>query len=265
MNYHDLDGLSIGLSDEILTIAFDRPEKLNAVDRRLHVNLVLALERAGLDETVAVIVLTGRGPAFSAGGDFAFMQQIIDDPRIQEIEGAALAKRLLNALLDCPKPVIARLNGDAIGLGATIALFCDIVIAADTARIGDPHVSVGLVAGDGGAIIWPQLVGYVRAKEILMLGSLLSVSEAHRLGLINQVVSADALDAAVAATAARFLRGARLAIGWTKIAINAPLRQAVASSLDASLAFEAITMRSADHQEALTSLQQKRRPSFNGR
>ena len=265
MTYSDLTRVAADRTDGVLTIALDRPEALNAVDRAMHAELAYAFERAALDDEAKVIVLTGRGSAFSAGGDFAFMQQMIDEPRIQEIEGAALAKRLLMAILDCPKPIVARLNGDAIGLGATIALFCDIVVAADTARIGDPHANVGLVAGDGGAVIWPHIVGMLRAKEFLLLGSILDAARAEQLGLFNHVVPADQLDVKVAELTARFVRGPRIALGWTKSAINAPLRQAVASFLDASLAWEAISMRSADHQEAVTAFQERRRPRFTGR
>ncbi len=117
-----------------------------------------------------MIVLTGAGRAFSAGGDIPWMQTAIDRPESFE-QTAREAKRIVFSMLDLEKPLIARVNGHATGLGATLALFCDVIFAADTARIGDPHVSIGFVAGDGGPAIWPQLIGYARAKEYLMTAS----------------------------------------------------------------------------------------------
>jgi enoyl-CoA hydratase len=265
MRYSKFSRLFIEQSGAVLTVSLNRPEALNAVDRLMHAELANIFETAALDDTVAVIVLTGAGAAFSAGGDLDFMQQMIDDPRLQEIEGSALAKRTILGLLECPKPIIAKVNGDAIGLGATLALFCDLIIAAEHARIGDPHVRMGLVAGDGGAVIWPQLVGFARAKEFLLFGTLLSASEAERIGLINHAVPASELDAKVDAIAAKLAEGARLAIGWTKTSVNAVLRRMVSDSLDASLALEAITMRSDDHQEAVAAFREHRKPRFTGR
>ena len=104
------------------------------------------------------------------------------------------ARRIVFRMLECDKPIIARVNGHAVGLGATVALLCDIIIAAEHAKIGDPHVNAGLVAGDGGALIWPQQIGFARAKEYLFTGDLMTATEAERVGLINHVVPAEQLD-----------------------------------------------------------------------
>ena len=174
-------------------------------------------------------------------------------------------KKMIFGLLDLEKPVIARINGDCIGLGATLALLCDILIAVDDARLGDPHVRMGYVAGDGGAVIWPQLVGYARAKEYLLTGDLLNAKEAERIGLINHAVPRQDLDAKVNALAEKLANGATKAIKWTKTCINIPLRQLAHSIMDASLAYEALTNIGADHQEAVTAFQEKRKPKFTGR
>jgi len=265
MQYADFSSLLIERQGTVLTVTLDRPGSLNAIDHSLHKALAEVFTLAASDDEAHVIVLTGAGTAFSAGGDFGLMQNIIDDPRQHDIEGSALSRRLLLGILDCPKPIVARLNGDAVGLGATIALFCDVIVAVDTARIGDPHVKVGLVAGDGGAIIWPHLIGHCRASEFLLLGTLLAAPEAARIGLINHCVSADELDGKVADIAERLSEGASLAIRWTKAALKAPLKQAVTDYLDASLAHEGLTMRSADHQEAVAAFRERRRPVFSGR
>jgi enoyl-CoA hydratase len=167
-------------------------------------------------------------------------------------------------MLECDKPIIARVNGHAVGLGATVALMCDIIIAADTAKIGDPHVNAGLVAGDGGALIWPQLIGFARAKEYLFTGDLMSAAEAHRIGLINHVVPAAELDAKVYDLAHRLAGGAMKSIRWTKQVINIPLRQIAHATMDLSLSLETQSNLSRDHQEAVSAFAAKRRPTFSG-
>jgi enoyl-CoA hydratase len=168
-------------------------------------------------------------------------------------------------MLDCPKPIIAKINGDAIGLGATLALFCDISFAADSARIGDPHVRAGFVAGDGGAVIWPQLIGYARAKEYLLTGTLIQAADAARMGLINYSVPAEELDARVAEFAGKLLNGAMMAIRWTKMSINIGLKQIATATMDASMAYEALSNLSHDHREAVAAFREKRKPIFVGK
>jgi len=192
------------------------------------------------------------------------MQKRIDDPELFNRKNLEM-KKMIFGLLDLEKPVIARINGDCIGLGATLALLCDISIAVEDAKLGDPHVKMGYVAGDGGAIIWPQLVGFARAKEYLLTGDLLTAKEAERIGLINHAVPRAELDAKVNTLADKLANGATKAIKWTKTSINIPLRQLAHSMLDASLAYEALTNIGADHQEAVTAFQEKRKPKFTGR
>ena len=166
--------------------------------------------------------------------------------------------------IELEKPIICRLNGAAAGLGATLALLCDVVIAADTAVIGDPHVKMGLVAGDGGALIWPQLIGFARAKELLMTGEMLSAAEAARLGLVNHVVPADQLDAKVAEVAGKILANPRWAVRWTKTAANIPLRALAAQIGDAAVAYEMLSNLTADRREAVDAFVARRPPDFSG-
>ena len=135
---------------EIVTLTLNRPEKLNAFNDELVGALSDALHRFDMEDEAQIAILTGRGRAFSAGGNVIAMQQKIDNPDLWDATSAPEAKRIIFRMLECDKPIIARVNGHAVGLGATVALMCDIIIAADTAKIGDPHVSAGLVAGDGG-------------------------------------------------------------------------------------------------------------------
>lgn len=246
----------------ILTLVLDRPDKLNAVDEAMHGELATIFDAAADDRDSDVIVLTGAGRTFSAGGDIAWMQKMIDEGFSQT---AREARRIVMTLLDCEKPVIAKVNGHAAGLGATIALFSDVIFAAETARIGDPHVGVGLTAGDGGAVIWPQLIGYAKAKEYLLTGEMITAVDAARMGLINHAVPADELDRRVDAFADRLAAGAQTAIRTTKRATNLALRKLAAEMLDACLAFEELSSRHLDHQEAVNAFRDGRRPEFRAR
>jgi len=248
---------------KVLHAILNRPETLNAFDEAMDRDIARLFGDFAADTQSTVMVLTGAGRAFSAGGDVEQMQRVIDNPS-EFLEGIARAKQIIFSLLDCPKPVIAKVNGHAMGLGATVALFCDLIFAADHAKIGDPHVKVGFVAGDGGAVIWPQLIGYARAKEYLLTGEPLTGAEAARIGLINRAVPAAELDAVVDEMAARLANGAARAIQWTKQSINISLRHVAQQVLDASMALEALSNLTKDHQEAVHAFREKRAPRFTG-
>jgi enoyl-CoA hydratase len=173
-------------------------------------------------------------------------------------DAAAMARNILAVR----QPMIAAVNGDAIGLGATLALFCDITYMVDTARIGDPHVRAGIVAGDGGPVLWPMLVGMNRAKEYLLTGDLLTAAEADRIGLVNHVVAAADLDDAVMKTARKLANGPQIAIRFNKRLVNKELEDKVSRIYDLSLALEAITFETADHHEAVRAFLEKRKPVF---
>ena len=239
-----------------LTITMNSPETLNAFGAAMHREITQALAFAGSDPGSDVIVITGAGRAFSAGGDIARMQHFVDHPDdfAEEAEGA---KRLVFTLLDIEKPIIARINGPAVGLGATIALFCDVTFAADSAKIGDPHVAIGLVAGDGGAVIWPALVGFHRAKEYLMTGDILTAAQAAEIGLINHVVPSADLDDAVDAYCAKLLAGAQQAIRWTKVTMNIELKRIAHALMDPGMAYESLSVRSDDHRDRVAAFVRK--------
>ena len=245
----------------VLTVTLDRPTVLNAVNAAMHAEMARLFYDIAADRETDIVVLTGAGRAFCAGGDIDWLQGAVDDPTI--FDGIAVeAKQIVFGLLDLEKPVICRLNGDAVGLGATVALFCDIIIAADDARIGDLHVNIGLSAGDGGAIIWPQLIGYPRAKEFLMTGRLIDGAEAAKMGLVNEAVPLDELDARTDRMVGKLERGATQAIRLTKVSINVGLKQLAHAMMDASIAYESLTNVSADHREGLAAFGEKRRPAF---
>lgn len=252
-NLPQYETLVLERNGRVLTITMNRPELMNAVNLKLHEELAVVFTFAAADTESDIVVLTGAGRAFSAGGDLDHIQNNSSNPDLFD-EEVRLAKRIVFSMLDLDKPLICRMNGHAVGLGATIALFCDVIFAADTARIGDPHVAVGLVAGDGGAIIWPQLVGLCRAKEYLLTGELLTASKAAEIGLINHCVPAAELDNAVAAFCERLQKNSRNAVRWTKILLNQELKRVTHSLLDTGLAYEAISIRSQDHKNAVQAM-----------
>ena len=248
----------------VLRVTIDNPaSELNTVDERLHHELT-ALFAALRDEREArAIVLTGSGRAFSAGGDFDWFPELRDVERLDALRHDA--RQLINDLLDVELPIVAAVNGPAIGLGASIALLCDVILMADDATIADPHVRVGIVAGDGGAVIWPLAVGPARAKQYLLTGDRLTAQEAERIGLVNRIVPAADLDAEAMAFANRLAAGAPLAVRYTKLAVNKLVKQALNVAFDTSTALELLTFLSDDHQEALRAIREKRAPEFRGR
>ncbi|KUE86335.1 enoyl-CoA hydratase [Cupriavidus necator] len=264
MDFSAYQHIKFARRGRVLEITLNRPEQLNAVNGGLHAELARVFVDANNDPESEVIVLTGAGRAFSAGGDLEAVKTAFDDPAVFRVT-AREGKQIVFAQLDCEKPIIAKVNGPAIGLGCSIALFCDVIFAADTARFADPHVNVGLVAGDGGAIIWPQLIGYARAKEYLLTGDPITATDAARIGLVNHAVPAAELDARVDQFADRLANGATNAIRWTKVATNIGLKQLAHSVMDACMGYEWLASKTDDHREAINAILDKRKPSFTGR
>jgi enoyl-CoA hydratase len=263
MDYTGYERIRAKRTERILTLSLSNPAKMNAVDGRMHHELADIFYDVQKDDSVDIVVLEGEGNSFSAGGDIEWMRDAAQG-RIQgptTIEG----KRIIFGLLDLEKPIIAKVRGPAIGLGCTLALFCDVIFASENARFADPHVRVGVVAGDGGAVIWPQLVGYARAKEYLMTGDPIPGKEAERIGLINHVVPDAELDARVDAFARKLAAGAPQAIRYTKVSVNLRLKEIAHTILDASMAYEMLTFATQDHREAVNSFLEKRKPVFTGK
>lgn len=255
--------LQLSRNSGVLTVTINRPRRLNAINDELHEELGrVFIDAAGDDET-QVVVLTGAGRAFSAGGDIKAMREHAETTGTYGgYVDMSTAKRIVFSLLDLEKPIIAKINGDAMGLGATLALMCDIVYMADHATIADPHVTAGVVAGDGGAVIWPALIGFARAKEYLLTGDKLTAAQAEQLGLVNHAVPAAELDTTVQAMARRLADGPRDAIRGTKVSVNIALKQLAHTILDTSIAYEALSMRGPAHAEAVAAFTEGRMPVF---
>lgn len=232
---------------------------LNLVDGTMHEELTDVFREAYKSDT-RVVLFTGKGDVFSGGGDINWMQTWIDSPEYFE-EVAKEGEEIIESLVNLEKPIIARLNGDATGLGANMALCCDIVIASEGTKIGDPHVKVGLAAGDGGAVIWPLLLGLNKAKEFLMTGELIEAEKAEEIGLVNYAVSEDELDDKVNGLIDQLASLPQPAVRYSKMAANKWLQQGVQHILRESLALESMSARSADHQEAVEAFLDSREPN----
>jgi enoyl-CoA hydratase len=255
--------MAFNVEDRILTAMFNRPDKLNVFTEEMEAELAQFLHDGAFDPDFDIVVLTGAGRAFSAGGDIDnWMTANIKDPGRVNTD---LSKRVVFSLLDFPKPLIAKVNGHAVGLGCTVALYCDVIFASEKAKFADPHVRMGLSAGDGGAIIWPQLIGYARAREYLMTGEFVPAPRAAALGLINYSLPLEELDAAVDAFAKKLSKGALKAISATKRTVNLGLKQIASAVMDASIAYEHQTVYTRDHAEAVNAFLEKRDPVFTGK
>lgn len=249
---------------QVLVITIDRPDSdLNAVDAALHHDLTRLFADLKSERTARAAVLTSRGTAFSAGGDFDWFPTLADRSALEALR--VDARNLIYDLLDVPLPIVCAVGGPAVGLGASIALLCDVLFMAEEATIADPHVRVGIAAGDGGTVAWPLAVGPMLAKRYLLTGDPITAQDAYRLGLAAEVVPAGELDATAFAFAERLAAGAPLAIRYTKQAINAWVKDVAATAFDQAAALEIATFGTDDHAEALTALREKRPPHFEGR
>lgn len=249
--------------DGVATLTMDNPGRKNAVNRRMHAELEFIWDDIDADDDVRVAVLTGANGAFCAGIDINDLKDQNDGGRKGRPRTRG-ARRLFWNMLDCEKPIIAKVRGPAYGVGVNIAMACDLVYADETARFCDSHVKIGLTPGDGGAALWPLLVGFHRAKELIMTGDVVDARRAADIGLINYCVEADALDGAVDAMAAKLAAGAPLAISYAKLAVNMMLKQLMAGAFETSMAYDQLTLFTDDHKEAAKAFLEKRPPRFSG-
>jgi enoyl-CoA hydratase len=256
--------LDISTDGDVLHVVIDNPgSDLNVVDETLHHDLTRLFRELKQEETARAVLLSGRGKAFSAGGDFDWFTRLRTPEQTFALRRDA--KQMIWDLLDVELPIVAAVHGYAMGLAASIALFCDVIYCAETARIADPHVRAGLVAGDGGVVAWPLAVGPARAKEYLMTGDPVPAVEAERIGLVNHVVPDDELLERAMACARRLAAGAPMAVRYTKMAVNKLVKDALGIAFDASTGYEMTTLLSQDHVEAVEAFQQRRTPRFTGR
>jgi enoyl-CoA hydratase len=244
----------------VLRVTMNNPARLNAADARMHEELAEIWRDADRDDEVRALILTGAGKAFSAGGDFDMIQNIMDDHAVRA-RVLREARDIVYNVINCSKPIVSAIRGPAVGAGLVCGLLADISIATPEARIIDGHTRLGVAAGDHAAIIWPLLCGMARAKYYLLLCETLTGAEAERIGVVSLLAQDVELDAKAVEIAARLADGAPTAIRWTKYALNNWLR-AAGPTFDASLALEFLGFTGPEAREGLASHREKRRPNF---
>lgn len=266
------DSLILHTTDnQVSWITLNRPETLNAITPDQRERLIQLFSDASADPAVRAVVLTGTGRGFCTGADLrggggggggqATGERIAGDVARVIRQGA---QRLISAVLDCEKPVIAAVNGTAAGLGAHLALACDLVLAAEQARFIEVFVRRALVPDGGGAYLLPRLIGPQRAKELMFFGDALTAPDAERLGLVNRVVPADDLHKTAREWAERLATGPTRTLALTKQLINASLDSDRASAFAAEATAQEINMGTADAREGVASFVERRTPRYNG-
>jgi enoyl-CoA hydratase len=252
-------------------LKFDRPHakilritmengRMNTADAALHAELAEIWRDVDKDPSVNAVILTGAGRVFSAGGDFAIIQENIDDFTSRARQWKE-ARDIVYNVINCSTPVVSAMRGVAVGAGLVCGLLADISIATKDCRIIDGHTRLGVAAGDHAAIVWPLLCGLAKAKYYLLLCDQVLGEEAERIGLISLAVDDSELDAKALEIATRLADGAQSAIRWTKYALNNWLR-AMGPTFDTSLALEFLGFTGPEVKEGLASHREKRSPAF---
>ncbi|MGW2921415.1 enoyl-CoA hydratase/isomerase family protein [Streptomyces angustmyceticus] len=262
-----VDSLILHTTDNgVAWLTLNRPEAMNALTQEQRERLIRRLADASSDPDVRAVVLTATGRGFCAGADLrgapSARERVAGDVARLIRDGA---QRLIAAVLDCEKPVIAAVNGTAAGLGAHLALACDLVLAAESARFLEVFVRRGLVPDGGGAYLLPRLIGPQRAKELMFFGDALPAAEAARLGLVNRVVPDGELAKTAREWAERLAAGPTRALALTKQLVNASLDTDRATAFAAEATAQEINMTTADAQEGVAAFVARRTPAYRGR
>jgi enoyl-CoA hydratase/carnithine racemase len=259
------DELLYEVKDRIATLTLNRPDKLNAFTGPMIDRWAWALGEAQRDPEVNVVVVTGAGRAFCAGGDVARMGEGRPTPLDHKNQLWENIHRVPKALEAMDKPVIAMVNGVAVGAGMGMSLMCDVRIASDAARFSTGYVRVGLVPGDGDTYFLPRLVGSAKALELLWTAEFVEAAEALRLGIVNRVVPAAELSEATYAFARQVADGPQIPIRMIKRLVYQSLRLDLRTHLDLVSSHMAVVRETEDHREGVRAFGEKRPPKFTGR
>jgi len=249
------------LDNGVLKVEFSNPASLNAIDRETHTEVTRIWRDIDEDPAVRSVIVTGEGRAFSAGGDFGWIETMMDDHAVR-VSSWREAKDLVYNIINCRKPVVSAINGPAAGAGLVVALLADISVASKTAKLVDGHTRLGVAAGDAAAIIWPLLCGMAKAKYYLLTCRPLTGEEAERIGLVSLACEPDEVWTSALEIADELARGANDAIGWTKYSLNNWLRSA-GPTFDASTALEFLGFAGPEVREGVASYREKRAPDFD--
>jgi len=246
----------------VVRITVNRPEKMNALNVRTREELLAAFEEIGADREIRVVVITGAGDkAFIAGADISEFSgnTVLEQREIMH------RSRAFDAMEDCPKPVIAMINGYALGGGCELAMACDIRIASSKAKFGQPELKLGLIPGGGGTQRLPRLIGESKAMELILTGDMITAEDALRIGLLNQVVAPESLEATTMELANRIAGMSPVALAMAKKAVKNAARMNLATGLEAESDLFALCFASEDKEEGVRAFLEKRKPDFKGK
>lgn len=258
MSYDLPAELTVAVDGAVRVVVINRPSELNAINQPLHRALALVWAQLAADADAKVVILTGAGRAFSAGGDLDWITSFLDDPVARD-ESLREGAQIIEEMLRFPLPVIAAVNGAAVGLGCSLAVLSDVALISESAYLADPHVSVGLVAGDGGAAFWPLLTPILRSREYLLTGDRIKAATAVELGLATRTTRPDELLPEARRLAGRLAAQSAEALRGTKRVVNMHLSRALSGAMQAGFAAEAVSMQSAEHRERLLALRRAAR------
>ena len=244
----------------VLLITLNRPDSYNAADEIMHSELARVWTDVAADDQARVVVVTGAGKAFSAGGDLAMVERMAGDYDKVTRMLTEMSDLVYN-MINCAQPIVSAINGVAVGAGLVVALLADVSICAEDARLGDGHVRLGTVAGDHAAILWPLLCGMARARYYLLTGEMVTGTEAERIGLVSKCVPREEVLTEAFRVAGTLATGSQLAIRLTKRALNGWLRNA-GPLFDQSAAYEMLTFMGPDLREGVAALRARRPPDF---
>jgi len=252
--------LLVDRAGAVATITLNRPDARNALDMVMRRELVAALDEVEADAAARVLVLTGAGGHFSAGGDVKSMQG--PQTSAQGRARVTALNRLVMRLVEFPRPVIAMVDGFAVGAGCNLALCCDLIVASDRARFGEVFAKIGLVPDGGGSWLLPRLVGMARAKELIFTADIIDAAEAARIGLVNRVVPAAELAQVTRALAERIAQGPAKVLAMAKHMVNRAASSDLAAALDVEAFSQAIAITGDEHREGLAAFFEKRPAKF---
>jgi enoyl-CoA hydratase/carnithine racemase len=254
-------------SEGVATITLDRPERLNALTFEVYAELRDIFPALGARDSVRAIVVTGEGRGFCSGGDVqAIIGELVKQERPALVEFTRMTGALISNIRQCPKPIVAAVNGVAAGAGAVIALACDFRLAAEGATLAFLFTKIGLTGADmGAAYLLPRVVGLAHATEILFLGDTIDTARAHALGLFNRIVAPDRLMPEALALAGRLAAGPTVALGITKALLNQELDLDFGAAIEAEAQAQAVCLETHDFREAYAAIAARRTPRFEGR
>jgi len=255
--------LEYSLNGQIALIAINRPQALNALNGQVFTELKNAFEQAKADHSVRAVILTGKGEkAFAAGSD---IKEFADCSFYEARQLSVRNFTTQQVIATCPKPTIAALNGYTLGGGLEVAMCCDIRIASENAKLGQPEIGLGFIPGGGRTQRLPRLIGVAKAKELIFSGKMITAQEALEIGLVNKVVPQTELLPESVAMAENFIKNSSVILEFAKIAIDAGMQMDLNSGLELEIGLWAESFATEDHHEGIAAFIEKRKPVFKGR